>query len=312
MRFGRYEFICRLETAAELPPYKGSTFRGVFGRALKQVVCALKRQSCESCLLREKCVYAVVFETPVSRKSKDSRMAVPPHPFVIEPPLTAQTRYPAGAAFDFRLLLMGETNTYLPYFIYAFDRMGKIGMGRKINGARGRFLLETVRSKDAVLYTSATQKLNIDAVPEKLDLELSKHPPANTARLKLTLETPLRFKFDNRLQAALPFHVLVRAILRRISSLMNAYGGGEPDLDYRGLVKRAEAVPIASTNLSWYDWERYSFRKDEKMRMGGMIGSIVYDRVPGEYFPLLEFCEQVHLGKQTAFGLGKIRVEPET
>ena len=93
---------------------------------------------------------------------------------------------------------------------------------------------------------------------------------------------------------------------------MNAYGGGEPDLDYRGLVKRAEAVPIASTNLSWYDWERYSFRKDEKMLMGGMIGSIVYDRVPGEYFPLLEFCEQVHLGKQTAFGLGKIRVEPET
>jgi len=264
MIFGRYEFTCRLETDAELPYYKGSTFRGVFGRALKQVVCALKRQECDDCLLRQKCVYATVFEPPPPGNVKDSRMAAPPHPFVIEPPLTIKTHYPAGSSFDFSLLLMGEANNYLPYFIYAFDQMGKIGIGKKLNDGRGRFVLETVRSNDAVIYTSDSQKLNMNGNLKKLVLEPPENLPDPTLRLKLTLETPLRLKFDNRLQAALPFHVLVRAMLRRVSSLMNAFGGGEPDLDYPELVKRAETVRIADNYLSWYDWERYSFRQDKK------------------------------------------------
>ena len=309
MIFGRYEFTCRLETDAELPYYKGSTFRGVFGRALKQVVCALKRQECNDCMLRQKCVYATVFEPPPPGNAKDSRMAAPPHPFVIEPPLTIKTHYPAGSSFDFSLLLMGEANNYLPYFIYAFDQMGKIGIGKKLNDGRGRFVLETVRSNDAVIYTSDSQKLNMNGNLKKLVLEPPENLPDPTLRLKLTLETPLRLKFDNRLQAALPFHVLVRAMLRRVSSLMNAFGDGEPALDYPGLVKRAEAVQIADNHLSWYDWERYSFRQDEKMLMGGMAGSVTYEGSIGEFLPLFEFCEQVHLGKQTTFGLGKIRTE---
>jgi hypothetical protein len=42
MLFGKYQFICRLDTEAVLPVYKGATFRGVFGRALKKIVCPLK------------------------------------------------------------------------------------------------------------------------------------------------------------------------------------------------------------------------------------------------------------------------------
>ncbi|MFZ2634096.1 MAG: CRISPR system precrRNA processing endoribonuclease RAMP protein Cas6 [Desulfosalsimonadaceae bacterium] len=313
MLFGRYGFTCRLETDAELPYYKGSTFRGVFGRALKQVVCALKHQECDDCLLRPKCVYAVVFEPPVPASSKDSRMAAPPHPFVIEPPLTIKTHYPAGSSFDFSLLLMGEANNFLPYFIYAFDQMGKIGIGKKSDGRRGQFVLENVRNGDAVIYTSASQKLTMNGSLKKLGLTPPEHPPEcppdKTLCLKLILETPLRLKFDNRLQAELPFHVLVRAMLRRISSLMNAYGDGEPPLDYPGLVKKAEAIKIIDNNLSWYDWERYSFRQEEKMLMGGMAGAVTYTGNMGEYLPLIEFCEQVHLGKQTTFGLGKIKTE---
>jgi hypothetical protein len=44
-------------------------------------------------------------------------MAAPPHPFVIQPPEAAQTFYPAGAAFDFNLLLFGPVNARLPYFV---------------------------------------------------------------------------------------------------------------------------------------------------------------------------------------------------
>jgi hypothetical protein len=34
MLYGKYQFVCRFQDDASLPCYKGSTFRGVFGRAL--------------------------------------------------------------------------------------------------------------------------------------------------------------------------------------------------------------------------------------------------------------------------------------
>ena len=115
MLFGEYRFHCRFESAAVLPYYKGSTFRGVFGRALMQVVCALKRQTCETCLLKQSCVYALVFETEaVDSLPTASRMAAPPHPFVIEPPLDTRTDYPVGSNFSLLSLmsLHGKTWTY--------------------------------------------------------------------------------------------------------------------------------------------------------------------------------------------------------
>jgi len=40
--YGKYRCICQFETDGILPYYKGSTFRGVFGKALKKIVYALK------------------------------------------------------------------------------------------------------------------------------------------------------------------------------------------------------------------------------------------------------------------------------
>jgi len=90
---------------------------------------------------------------------------------------------------------------------------------------------------------------------------------------------------------------------------MNCYGNGEPALDYRGLVKRAGTVSIVESDLRWFDWQRYSLRQDKAMLMGGMTGSITYEGKIDEYMPLIDFCSKVHLGKQTAFGLGKIKAE---
>jgi hypothetical protein len=47
----KYHFRCRFETEGLLPPYKGSAFRGVFGHALKRVVCAVRQPECRDCLL---------------------------------------------------------------------------------------------------------------------------------------------------------------------------------------------------------------------------------------------------------------------
>jgi hypothetical protein len=89
---------------------------------------------------------------------------------------------------------------------------------------------------------------------------------------------------------------------------MIAYDAAEPHLDYKGLVQRANDVKMIDSNLHWFDWKRYSARQDRKILMGGMVGEVTYAGALGEFLPLVEFCEKTHVGKQTAFGLGRIAV----
>jgi hypothetical protein len=306
MLLGEYHFKGVLEDDAILPPYKGSTFRGVFGHALKEVTCALKRQQCPTCLLRRQCVYTQVFELPPDLQPQGAPH--PPHPFVIEPPLDTRTNLTRGEHFDFTLLLFGPANQYLPYFVYAFEEMGRIGIGRQINGRRARFRLLTVTSPCAgTLYTHEDKTLSPGGAFD-FDLDKIDTPNLSIGNVTLALLTPLRLKFQNHLQADLPFHVLVRAALRRVSTLYKQFAQGEPLLDYKGLIARAHEVTVVRSSLRWFDWQRYSQRQDQAMLMGGLVGSITYRGKLGEYLSFLRFVEKVHLGKGSTFGLGKFKL----
>ncbi len=180
---------------------------------------------------------------------------------------------------------------------------------KKIDGKRSLFTLKEVKLGGHTIFSDKTQMLDTANSLTFLSIPGSSDYPEDVFHLRLTLETPLRMKFENRLKADLPFHVLVRAMLRRISSLFNTYANGEPPLGYRGLVKRAKDIRIVDSSLDWFDWKRYSFRQDKSMLMGGMIGSVAYEGKLGEFMLLIDFCAQAHLGKQTSFGLGKIKWE---
>ncbi|MFH0825858.1 MAG: CRISPR system precrRNA processing endoribonuclease RAMP protein Cas6 [Pseudomonadota bacterium] len=305
MLFGKYHLTSVFQEDAILPEYKGSTLRGVFGIALKRVVCTLKRMECGECLLRERCLYSTVFEAPSFETGRNGPS--PPHPFVIEPPLSTQTEFTAGNALDCTLQLFGGANRSLPYFVYAFEQMGRIGLGRRIEGKRPEFLLTAVTCAGQTIYDHRERVL-ASAEPVDLKLGAVERAPGNIGRITVVLETPLRLKFRNDYQAELPFHVLLRGILRRISSLNDHFADGQPQLDYRGLTARAERVRIASSTIRWSEFRRYSNRQKQAMHMGGMVGEVSYEGDLSEFIPLIRYCEEVHVGKATTFGLGKITV----
>jgi len=303
MFFGKYDFKCTLLDDAILPPFKGSTFRGAFGGALKRVVCAVRERECSACLLSGRCVYARTFELNKAAPGSNARTSAIPHPYVIEPPLTAETRFQAGQSFDFSLLLFGDANDYLPYFIYAFEAMGEHGIGKALSGKRAGFRIDRVLAAGGEIYSSKDRTLNTDSALKKLSLaELPDSDRSGT--LEVHLLTPLRLKAGNAFSRDLPFHILVRAALRRVSSLFTSFGEGEPDIDYRGLAAEASQVLTLRSSLYWKDWERWSSRQESSMLMGGMKGSISYQGRIERFLPLFEVCREFHLGKQTSFGLG--------
>jgi hypothetical protein len=304
MKFGKYRFFCTLLDDAELPAYKGSTFRGAFGNALKKVLCVARGQDCSDCLLAGRCLYARTFEPRGNATQGTARLASPPPPYVIEPDPARARLFSAGDRFVFNLLLFGEANEQFPYFVYAVEQMGVQGIGRRRQGRRARFAIDQVVGDGRTLYDGRDRHLS--AAPYGSRLQPDWSGSDGRGRLTVELRTPLRVKSENRLQAELSFSLLVRTLLRRVSGLFGCYGPGEPDLDYRGLVARAGQVSGIATDLAWCDWQRYSGRQEKTMLMGGMVGAVCYRDVPADYLPLFELGRLLHLGKQTSFGLGAI------
>ncbi len=324
MKYGKYAFEIRLKDDAILPRYKGSTFRGVLGHALKRVVCALRNKSCDKCILRSSCIYAMVFETQYAVTSpRVARLSSPPHPMILEPPLTEKTVFQKGETLVCHLILLGDINKNLSYFIYAFDQMGKLGIGKKRRGQRSRFDLETVSINGQTVYDKSDRmvisptelpwvdlsKMSVNGTfssdeNQQRGVQIS---PARSSELLITFVTPMRINREDRKAVAPPFEDLIRTMVRRSTALLNVYGNGEPALDYADLIRRAAEITQKDKDVRWYDWQRYSSRQDKKMYLGGITGSVTYSGNVQPFLPLIEMAEKVHLGKNTQFGLGMIR-----
>jgi hypothetical protein len=334
LQFARFRFCLRTRTPLCLPPYKGSTLRGGFGLAFKDAVCVVAHRDCDRCILRSKCAYPYIFETPIPNGSRRlASLEHAPHPFVIEPPLDSRTRYAEGEALSFDLVLVGRAIDYLPYFIFAFEQLGRDrGIGRAIEpqvagetpkgrmngGARGKFAVEAVTvngDENARIYDGDSKALCGDLHPQTLETLFRPRtptPPRSPAlppsRLQLNFLTPTRLILDGRLAPVAEFHILIRNLLRRVSNLTYFHCDSELSLDFRGLVDAAQTVKLVDNRTRWHDWERYSARQDAKLKMGGVVGEAVYEGDLEQFAPLLALGEALHVGKGTGFGLGRLCV----
>lgn len=303
----KYTFTCHFETEARLPGYLGSTLRGSLGWALKKASCALRRQQCADCLLREQCAYAWIFETEKYQAGDGRAVNARPHPFVLQPGEDVAGEKQAGDGLTFSLLLLDRANESLPQIVHAVRLMGESGVGSGRRYGLGRFKIDKITAGQQILYDEPDEILH---QPENINkITVESNPAKGISSLQVTLHTPLRLKQNNRLNHDLPFHVLVRACLRRIAALEEAYGGGEPDLDYQGLVQRAGQVQVQASHIRWQQLFRWSNRQRKKVSLSGLGGTISYSGELTEFMPILRYCKQVNIGKQTAFGLGKINVK---
>lgn len=320
-RVARVTLTLEAKDRLRLPAYKGSVLRGGFGHVFRKVACTVRGGECPPCILKAACPYAYIFETPPPSDSAILRKYPhAPHPFIIEPPLDTTTIYDPGTPLTFGLVLIGKAIDYLPYFIYAFEELGRLGIGRD----RGTFRLTEARGEAAcgeaetwrpiysgdsrILTNGFLIRTGRDLFHDHAHVDDPVHAHEHDHEVALHLLMPMRLRFDEALVNRLDFHVLIRNLLRRLSALSYFHCGRQLDLDFKGLIAQAQEVKIEKGELRWVDWTRYSNRQKRKIRMGGLIGQVTYSGPLAEFLPFLRLGELVHVGKGTVFGLGKYQI----
>ncbi len=302
----KYRITVQLEEGITLPAYKGSALRGVFGHSLRKTVCVQKNTDCQECLLKLKCLYSYIFETPTPedelRKYREA-----PHPYIITPPITRRRHFGKDEKIGFELVLVGRANDYLPYFIYTFSEMGKMGIDKD----RGKFKLINVEAyqNDGSLTEIFNNSDNtLKSANNKIDFEiLTSHFSLPISHLTVTFETPARIKEAGDLRSTdIPFGLLIRRLYERAVLLSYYHCQGEME-DVEKRLDGVDKVRIKENRLRWYDWERHSARKG-KMKLGGLVGSITYEGDLSRFLCLLKMGEYIHVGKATTFGLGRYKI----
>ncbi|HED01044.1 MAG TPA: CRISPR system precrRNA processing endoribonuclease RAMP protein Cas6 [Proteobacteria bacterium] len=315
--FHKYRINLQAKELIHLPTYKGSALRGVFGYALKRVVCAIKNSRCDTCILRLKCVYSSIMETPIPEDHPDHRKYKnAPHPYIIIPPLTGRQYFKPDDPISFEIVLIGRANEYLPYFVYAFTEMGRMGIGKD----RGEFDVTSVEALNLdgsgmEIFSGNTGILR--GTENRIDYSHFLNSPSpqpspikgegGSHEITVSFDTPARIKADDRLSSDIPFNLLIRRLSERAFLLAHFHCGAEMG-DYEEYAKGSETVETVSNKLRWIDWERYSSRQQTKMKLGGWVGEITYRGDLKKHLPLLRLGEHIHVGKATTFGLGRYRI----
>ena len=62
-------------------------------------------------------------------------------------------------------------------------------------------------------------------------------------------------------------------------------------------------------HLTWRDWTRYSCRQQQKMELGGVVGSWQLTGELAPFLPFLHLGQWLHVGKEAVFGLGGYDLE---
>lgn len=306
MKKATFTFQCRLTAPASFSAYKGSMLRGSLGASLKKTCCTMHRASCEDCMLSRQCTFSILF-TGRAATGAAQATTLPP-PYCLEPADTGKTLYDTGEAFTFKLTLFSYAVEYLPYFVHAVILAGQHGMGKRTEDTRGTFELEQLLHDGQPIFQKELQKL---AVPsgENLSLPVWDPVPAPDGTLVVRLETPCRFKEDNRLSAGLSFRQLFNLVIRRIRTVWALDGESVKFDNFSAMLDRADAVSTLESQLYWKDWTRYSTRQKAAMQLGGLQGIVRYHGDLAAFLPFFTLAEQLHIGKQTSFGLGQLSIQ---
>lgn len=304
LRCARVVFTLRFLGTGVVSRYWPNTIRGGFGMALREMSCAMKRETCEGCALRRECAYGYLFETPIVDSDAVMRKYTnAPHPFVIE---GAPRSYPVvktGQQGEISVVLLGQAHRFLPYVFLAFQRLGRRGLGRD------SVPFEVVRARDEggrTLYEEGDRTATLEELePLLLCLEPG---PSRYGRFALDFITPLRLQAGGQIARRPDVPGFVAALARRVFLLRYFHEQHEDKELASWYMPVADLTRVIHADLRWEDMSRMSTRQQREVPLGGLMGTLECEGDVGYLEPLLRAGEYAHVGKNATFGLGGYRL----
>ncbi|MBK1632948.1 hypothetical protein CKO31_19775 [Thiohalocapsa halophila] len=302
----RFRFTVAARGLIELPPYTGSTWRGLLATALRRSVCVPGLETCDTCLLTDFCAFYRFFEQGARADVQTLRYPNASPPFVLDLLGAGGRTLAPGEQLAVGLTIIGDSIYFLPYWVYAFQRAGDLGIGR----GRGRFALTEVAQESALgadTWVPLWQTGASSAAPLEPAAVAFPAPPDG---IWIELLTPLRIKRRGEWVTAADFTAaeFLFHLCQRLDRLESQFGTGEPGGFWDAHRAQLQALPPAPSELRWHDWTRYSSRQQQHMKLGGLLGRF---RVPADalpdLWPLIWLGQYAHVGKNTSFGLGAYR-----
>ncbi|MCL6502449.1 MAG: CRISPR system precrRNA processing endoribonuclease RAMP protein Cas6 [Pirellulales bacterium] len=215
--------------------------------------------------------------------------------------------------FPFHLLLIGRAVGWAKPVFTAWAALGRNGLGP----GGGRYVIERVCSRAPGMAGEAQTVYARDSGEwcDPAAGPLGRWAPehwSGARRVQARFCTPTRVYSDGCVTRSPAFSELVRALLRRASSLAYFHCGRALELDFARLVSEARGVRMRMAQTWWQRQSRYSKRQGQHVDMSGLLGRIEYEAESVEalarYRDLLAAGSWLHVGKGTVMGLVKYEV----
>lgn len=323
LRYLKLRIYLVTESDISFPAFPGTTLRGGFGYAFKNIACCFHSRQCLECPLSTNCSYYYVFETPCPDNAAMMKLyPQAPHPFIIGFESLDKNTYEKGESFSFNITLVGKAINYLPTFILAFNILGKNGIGKK----RGKYkvskivIQDSTREKSEQIIYSPNNRLLlkpsfISEFPLNVlsDLQMDSNNKSKIKPEYIILEflTPTHILFNGKPTVIPEFHNLVRVMLRRLSALSYFHCGYNLNtLNHKAIIEKANKIYIQDKNLNWFKVKRYSTRQKQTHHLVGFMGQVTYSGSNiHSFLPLLNLFSDLHIGKHTTFGQGSYQIK---
>lgn len=294
IRYSKLKFILKIERDCSLPSFKNSALRGGMGKMLMEFSC-FGNGNCNECNYKDDCMVDKVMYSKL--KYKPQFIANDKSVGYIIDCVDKRIEFKKGDELKFNLILFGDTIDFASNFIYAFDVLGRKGLGKYNN----KYSIKNVLNENGinVLTDGRILKNNIIIKYVSEYIQERKKQLQNLPTLMINFISPFRYKVDGHYTSNISINDIKLALNRRMS-ILNGYEG----IENKDNIESGNTI-ITSSQLRWSENKRYSSRQKESMKLGGVEGNIFLNIENEEFLDLLIAGELVHIGKNTSFGLGK-------
>lgn len=282
------------EKNGTLPPYLGSTIRGILGHCIRAFSCTNMEERCFRCDQKDTCLYVHCF-------SNTGKEAGAVNPYTLHVHNSGKTEWRKGDECTFDLTLIGDVISQAGLYLDAIQSMEHKGWG----AARIPFKLERITDpgSETLIYAGGKTWLR-NLVSSPLIVR-----ERNVMAVLIEFDTPVRIVTGGELCEAPSFAQLIQFISRRISLLSKAFTDHLIEWDDEIMLEAARSVKTIGQNWRQVNFTRYSMTKSQnKLELPSIEGWGLYEGEISDFVPLLEAGRYLHVGKGVTIGFGHYTV----